>query len=98
MAEPSPLQKFMGGLLMAVGGMIATLCGACTLYFAVISFFQRGGEFAGPGMLVLILPVGGIPTLIGALLAWQGWRLYRPTRRVRPETLAVFSDDKPPDA
>lgn len=89
----------MGGLLMAVGGMIAALCGACTLWFAGMSVVASGaGEFSGPGMLVLALPIGGIPTLIGGLMAWWGWRLYRPKRRLRPESLAVFSDERPPDA
>jgi hypothetical protein len=87
----------MGGLLMAVGGMIAALCGACTLFFVADSLTSRGGEFSGPGMLPLVLPMGGIPTVVGGLIAWWGWRLYRPRRTLKPDALRVFSD-RPPEA
>ena len=93
---PSPLQKFIGGALMAVGGLVAALCGLCTLVFAVTSLTSGSGEFAGPGMLVLVLPIGGIPTVLGALVAWAGWRIFRPKPPLKPETLAVFSDGEPP--
>ena len=94
-ARPDPLQRFWGGLLMAIGGLSAGLCGLCTLVFTVSSL-TTSGEFAGPGMLVLILPIGGIPTLIGGLLAWWGARLFWP-KRMGPSQLAVFSDDPPTD-
>ena len=96
-APPSPLQKFIGGLLMAVGGLIAALCGVCTLYFTVASLATSSGEFAGPSMLILVLPIGGIPMVLGGLIAFAGWRLYRPKRRLKPQTLEVFSD-RPDDA
>ena len=95
-APPSPLQKFLGGLLMAVGGLIAALCGVCTLYFTVASL-ATSGEFSGPSMLVLVLPIGGIPTVLGGLIAFAGWRLYRPKPRLKPEALEVFGD-RPDDA
>lgn len=95
--QPSPVQKFFGGLLMAIGGLMAALCGVCTLVFTVTSL-TTSGEFAGPGMLFMVLPIGGIPAVVGALIAWAGWRLYRPRPPLKPARLAVFSDDAPPDA
>ena len=82
---------------MAVGGLIAALCGACTVVFTVTSLTTQG-EFSGPGMLPLILPLGGIPTVLGGLIAWGGWRIFRPKRALKAPTLEVFSDTPPPDA
>ena len=80
------------GAKFAGGAMIAALCGVCTLYFTVASLATTGGEFAGPGMLVLVLPIGGIPTVLGGLIAFAGWRLYRPKPRLKREALEVFGD------
>lgn len=97
--RPSPVQRFFGGLLIAVGVLIAALCGLCTMVFMVGSVIDRGGGelFAGGDVFILALVIGGLPTGIGALIAWGGWRLYRPKPAIRPATLQVFSDKPPPD-
>jgi hypothetical protein len=92
--EPSPELKFIGGALMAVGGLIAALCGTCTLIFAgasVMDSFRNPGDLLS--ILLLVGIVGGLPTLIGVLLFRWGRRLRRPTAPTRGGDLAVFSDD-----
>lgn len=92
--EPSPELKFIGAALMAVGGLIAALCGTCTVLFAGASIMD---SFRHPGDLISILllvgVVGGLPTLIGVLLFRWGRRLRTPASTPPPEDLAAFSDD-----
>jgi hypothetical protein len=60
-------------VLMAVGGLIATLCGLCTLLSAIATLSTPGwGWFA-----VLPFLIGLLPILVGVgMLAW-GLRLWR---------------------
>jgi len=97
MGQVDPVLKFFGGALMAVGGLIAALCGTCTLVvmaFGVFGLFDGsssvGDLLNGVGILALI---GGLPTVLGALLFRWGWGLYRPARRTSRDQIAVFSDD-----
>lgn len=94
---PGPVQKFFGGALMAVGGLIAALCGLCTL--GVIGFGVVDTLTGGPiddlvGGAVIVMFIGGIPTAIGLLLLFWGRRLYAPPARpAAGERLAAFSHD-----
>jgi hypothetical protein len=69
LARPvSPEDRSYGAFLMAIGGLMAGLCGACTL--ASFRTFGAG----------LPLIVGGIPALLGVVLFRAGFRRYRGTR------------------
>lgn len=63
------LWRFVGGLLMAIGGVIALLSGLCSAVFVIgmlVELFSgRGslGELLSIGLMVLI--VGGVPFAIG---------------------------------
>lgn len=77
---PSTTQRFFGALLMAVGGLIALLCGGCGAIFIVgglVSLFspspQDGPMIAGMGLVV-----GGIPALLGVAMFLAGRGLRKP--------------------
>jgi len=96
MSQVDPVQKFFGGALMAVGGLIAALCGTCTLVvmaFGVFGLFDGstsvGDLLSGVAVLALI---GGLPTVLGVFIFRWGWGLYRPARRTSRDQIAVFSD------
>lgn len=80
----------MGGLLLAVGLLIATLCGACTLLIAagvLMSAFQPNASMQLSLVLLgLMVPaiIGGIPTAIGIALVAVGWRMLRRPRAIAP--------------
>jgi len=68
-------KRLLGGLLMAGGGMIALLCGLCTVV-VMLPVLQA----PGPGLeysLILAVILGGFPTLVGVVLFWIGLRLWR---------------------
>ena len=79
-AEPSPIRKLFGGLLLALGILIAALSGLCTLA-GVVLFGAGGSGNAGNALLALI--IGAPPLLIGAGLIWWGRYLLR---RPSPKT------------
>lgn len=78
-------KRFLGGLLMAGGGLIGGLCGLCTLGFAgafVVAAFQSPGQAAEAlGLVVIPVLVGGLPTAGGAVLFWIGRRMYHEGRK-----------------
>ena len=69
-------QRFFGGLLIAVGGLIATLSGLCSLGFVAMSL---GNAFKGPSVLSNLLGgvflvglFGGLPFMFGVALIVAG--------------------------
>ena len=71
--EPKPtvepgVTRFIGAALMAIGGLIAGLCGLCTVGFLIAGVSSPGGD----GLIPLALVIGGIPTAIGVLLFVAG--------------------------
>jgi hypothetical protein len=90
MSEPErdPLRTFFGVALVAVGAMIATLCGLCTGAFLISGLLQPGGQ----GVAALAIPVGGIPTAVGLLLYWAGRKVLKPI-----PSIATPSDKSPPE-
>ena len=72
------MKAVFGGILMAVGILIAGGSGLCSL---MILF---GGGF-GPdvSMLPLVLMIGGIPFAIGVAIAFGGYALIRSARNER---------------
>ena len=98
MSDPRPdtSGRFIGGLILAVGALVAFLSGACTLTVGatVLGSMLRGQGGGGAG-LVLVLIVGGVPFTGGVALMLLGWSMVRPPRKPRPE---VFGDPPPPSA
>jgi hypothetical protein len=74
-ADPSPVARFFGGLLMAVGGLIAVTSGLCSLAILTMGAVSSGNDLGDSIPLVLL--VGGIPFGIGLALFFIGRRLYR---------------------
>lgn len=84
---PDPVVRFFAGALMAVGGLIAALCGTCTAGFVLFSVYEAVRYPIGAGALAsnfaIFAIVGGLPTLIGVLLFRAGWRRFRPRATTR---------------
>jgi hypothetical protein len=82
--EVSPVQKFFGAALMAVGGLIAGLCGLCTVGVIGFGLVDTLGSGSGAddlvGGIVMVSIIGGIPTGLGVLLFLWGRNLYAPAR------------------
>lgn len=74
-------KRFLGLLLMAGGGMVALLCGLCTLAFGALAVSQGGRGFISG--LALLLVVGGVPTAAGVLVFVIGRSIYREGRAPR---------------
>jgi hypothetical protein len=74
--------RLFGAALMAIGGLIVGLCGACT-FASFWMLLGLAGETGGPDLQTAInsaivpLLIGGIPTVLGALLFRAGLRRYR---------------------
>lgn len=70
--------RFLAYALITVGGLMTLLCGTCTAVVvggALLGIATRAPEaYVLPGVLVVAVPLGGIPTLIGALLLRAGLR------------------------
>lgn len=87
MSERDESRKFFGAGLMVFGGLIATLCGGCSVMLLVGSIvsllryptsLENGlASMLGGGLIVAI--VGGLPTMIGVSTFLAGRRLYRPS-------------------
>ena len=74
--------RFFGALLMAIGGLIAGLCGSCTATF-LISALGNLSAYPGDslGLMALVLVVGVMPTILGLLVFRAGLRRYRGRHR-----------------
>jgi hypothetical protein len=75
-----PVARLFGALLMAVGVLMMTLCGLCSLVFVISTAGGGSGSEAG-GMLLLVLVIGGVPIAIGFGIFWLGRWLWRPKAR-----------------
>lgn len=72
--QASATRRFFGALLMAVGGLIALLCGGCGALFVfggLISMFTSNPQDA-PLIAGMGLVVGGVPAAIGVGLFLAG--------------------------
>lgn len=76
-----------GGILLAIGILVAGLSGLCSL-----SVLFGTGEFSGLGMWPAVLMFGGIPFAAGAGLVWWGWSAIRHARRGRKLNPDEISD------
>lgn len=89
-------KRFFGGLLMATGGMIATLCGSCTLWAGALTILSSIPNFNARYLQILVVSFGlvaifgGLPTAVGVLLFRNGRRLYREGRPRSGEPWKAF--------
>jgi hypothetical protein len=80
MSDPiksDPMARFVGGAMIAVGGLIFGLCGLCTLTFLVAGMIPHGDW----SFSVIALVVGGIPAAVGFLILRAGLAMFRGRRR-----------------
>lgn len=103
MSHPDPVGRFFGGALMAVGGLIAALCGACTGFFmimSVVSMMQYPAAMSAGAILTGLMLyglVGGLPTLIGVFIFRMGLKRFRPPKpKISRAQMAMFSDEERP--
>jgi hypothetical protein len=87
MSDNKAVQRFFANALMAVGGLIALLCGGCTTI--VLAFTVANVAI---GMIVLV--VGGLPTAIGVGLFVIGRRMELQADASRPRDPPPLSLDE----
>lgn len=75
------MSKLLGGILQAVGILIAGASGLCSLFFIVSMIPQSGDTGGALGLLMLIAMIGGIPFLIGFGLFRWGRSIVRQAER-----------------
>jgi hypothetical protein len=71
--DTGKVRRYFGSALLAGGVLIAGLCGLCTLVFMGGALF--GGEthpFTPTDMVIMASIIGGIPTVVGVVLALWG--------------------------
>jgi hypothetical protein len=80
------MAKFFGVMLIALGGLMAGLCGLCTLVVAGVSLSlpQDQQGYGGGGMIPVALIIGGVPTVFGAVMIWAGIAVLRAANRAPP--------------
>jgi hypothetical protein len=88
-------ERFFGAGLMALGAIIAGLCGACTLAVAgdlAWSALRYPGGMGSLSILILPAVVGGLPTFAGVSLFLMGLRRYRGGRKPDARRIAKTFD------
>jgi len=76
------MKSLLGGILLAVGVLVAGLSGLCSLVFLGMGLTEPSGMV---DMLPMVLLVGGIPFLIGLGLFFGGRALLRSAREESEE-------------
>lgn len=87
MSEPrkgDPVGRFFAGAVIAVGALVAALCGSCTLWWVGMSVGAEmrpnpSGYEAGMGWLIAVfaLVIGAGPTVVGVILVRAGLKRWR---------------------
>lgn len=84
MSGEPPVDLFFAGSLIAVGALVAGLCGLCTgagLLDALIKTLNDDPPVGGfLGSVVPFLLVGAVPTAAGVKIFLTGWRHFRRLR------------------
>ena len=75
------MKQLLGGILIAVGFLIAGASGLCSL-----AVLFGNGEMTGLNMLPLVLIIGGLPIALGVLIGLGGRSLIREAREERDNT------------
>lgn len=74
------MKEMFGGILIAVGVLIAGASGLCSL-----AVLFGNGEMTGLSMLPTVLVIGGLPIALGVLIGIGGRSLIRQAREERGE-------------
>ena len=76
------MAQFLGVMLIALGTLMAGLCGLCTLFVAGVSLSAPHDPqgYGGGGMVPVALIFGGVPTLFGLAMIWAGVIVLRNAR------------------
>ena len=86
------MKSLFGGLLLAVGILVAGVSGLCSLAFFVMGL----GDGGLSGILPMILVVGGLPFAIGLGLFFGGRSLLRSARQEREDQVWGSGGDVEP--
>ena len=70
--------KVLGAILMIIGLLLLAVAGLCTLIFGT-AFLSEVFSVENPALenVALVLIYGGVPMIVGALIAWGGYALWR---------------------
>ncbi|MEW5685642.1 MAG: hypothetical protein AB1942_12045 [Pseudomonadota bacterium] len=82
----SPVRRYLGAGLMAVGALIAALCGSCGALFAggALLGLANGDDAALVAMILGAAAIlGGLPALAGVILFRLGRRFRLSTPHLR---------------
>jgi hypothetical protein len=83
---PDAGRRALGTLLLAIGGLIAGLCGLCTLGVCgklLVEISQAGSAEdarTGTNVMLFILVVGGFSTGVGLIVGFAGMMMRRKPR------------------
>ncbi len=95
--DPGRENRFFGALTMAVGALIFSLCGLCTLGVAgstILSAMRYPMGAASIFNVMLFTTIlGGLPTLGGFMVMRFGWRKYHSQSSKPAADAAKSSDD-----
>lgn len=72
------MKQMFGGVLIAVGILVAGASGLCSL-----TILFGNGEMTGLSMLPIVLVIGGLSIALGVLIALVGRSLIRQARQER---------------
>lgn len=72
------MKQFFGGILIAVGILIAGASGLCSL-----AMLFGSGEGTDLSMLPLVFVIGGLPIALGVFMALGGRSMIRQARKER---------------
>ncbi len=84
--DPNPVLIALGWLLAVFGGVWTLLAGGCTLFFLAtgIAGMAQNGSAATAGMIPLVLVLGAVGIVPGALITWGGISIVRGQSRGKP--------------
>jgi hypothetical protein len=70
--------RFMGGALMAIGGLLTVLCGGCTLFFVAqgLTSGRSGGQDLGGLVVFFAVVVGALGYVPGVIMLIVGRLLW----------------------
>ena len=71
------MKRLFGGILLAIGILIAGASGLCSLAVLVSGDFGSGADLDALGIVAI---VGGVPMVVGILIAFGGRSLLRSAR------------------
>lgn len=81
------MKQLAGGILLAIGILIAGASGLCSL-----AVLFGSGELTGAGMWLPVLMFGGIPFAVGAGMGYGGWTMIRRARIDREKSQGEIAD------